>query len=54
MSLAGLRRNWSDFLDPQLEEIQQDFGGYLRAQNGWLDPLFPELLLLIMLVCQVK
>lgn len=43
MSMAGLRRNWSDFLDPQLREIQRDFGGYLRAANGWLDPLFPEL-----------
>ena len=42
MPISGFRSDWSDFLDPQLDEIYRDFGGYLRAQNGWLDPLFPE------------
>ena len=42
MPMSGFRSDWSDFLDPQLDEIQRDLGGYLRASNGWLDPLFPE------------
>ena len=42
MPMSGFRSDWSDFLDPQLDEIQRDLGGYLRASNGWLDPWFPE------------
>ena len=42
MPLAGHRREWSRLLDPQMEEVSRDFGGYLRAQNGWLDALSPE------------
>jgi hypothetical protein len=42
MPLSGHRREWSRLLDPQMEEISRDFGGYLRAQNGWLDALSPE------------
>ena len=42
MPMSGLRQDWSDFLDPQLDEVYRDFGGYLRAQNGWLDVLSPE------------
>lgn len=42
MPMSGFRQDWSDFLDPQLDEVYRDFGGYLRAQNGWLDVLSPE------------
>ena len=42
MPMAGMRQDWSDFLDPQLEEIEREFGGYLRAANGWMNPLLPE------------
>jgi hypothetical protein len=42
MPISGHRREWSRLLDPQLEEVQRDFGGYLRAQNGWLDALSPK------------
>ena len=42
MPIAGHRREWSAALDPQVEEVSRDFGGYLRAQNGWLDVLSPE------------